>query len=822
MSSGRGLLVLCLVLIGLAIELQGQNTAKELERRLGSVKNEEKVDLLNRLTYEYITIDNNKVLTYNHQAIELSQKLGYTKGEGVAYTYKGVFEYMSGQFPEAHQDLHTALALSHEVQDRDNLGYIYLQLGNLGLEEVETDSALLYFSKAHQIFKDSLNPESLSKVYRNLSAVYGQRFQYEEQDRYLDKAIVIRRLLPDKILLTDALALKANNLIRLGKLKEAEAVLNEGDSIVKDEPHFEEDKNDLRHLRALLLFQRGNFEQAVVLADSARNYFFRASLFRKYVTLLTDIGEVFSNRGEYELALNNLYAGLRLSKLRGFESETYTLRNRIGWINFQLGDYNQALRLANESLGSKPKRLLKVDLANALNLKGVALTEMENLPEAKIWLDSALTIYRRMGNDRGTSETLMNIAYLVSRQKRYPEALALYRQSIELAEATDYTYGLAWSSWGLGDIYFRQGDYKTAAVYLDKSEEYSRKIEANEILIINFNTRRDVLAAQRKFEEALKYSRMASQLKDSIHRSDLVRRFVNLEKIQEIEQRDRDIKALQKDKQLAEDKVNLQESKLELIFIWLVLGIVSIVLLGVLAFVYYRFYARIKLLNITITNKNKDIQAQANQMQELNMVLKELYDELSEQNEEIQAQANKLSDSNRNISDLNRNLERIVEEKTQELRTTNAELIKYNNELLQFSYTVSHNLRGPVARLLGLSALAHAEQEFSKAKEWLGLMNRTASDLDLVIKDLSKILDLRNERHEHREMVDFEKEWRRSINLLQESLKGDEIIESDFSSLPEVMTVRAVIQSIFYNLLSTELTFRSDDLKLKVTAFSRI
>ena len=37
---------------------------------------------------------------------ETLEAIHYLKGEGKAYTYRGVYEYLSGHFPEAHQDLH--------------------------------------------------------------------------------------------------------------------------------------------------------------------------------------------------------------------------------------------------------------------------------------------------------------------------------------------------------------------------------------------------------------------------------------------------------------------------------------------------------------------------------------------------------------------------------------------------------------------------------------------------------------------------------------------------------------------------------------------
>ena len=800
--------------LSIAVHAQSRVT-DSLEQVLETASQEKRVDVLNQLTYEFITIDNNKVILYNNQALQLSKQIHYVKGEALAYTYRGVAESLSAKFPEAHHDLHQGLKLSIKAGDHVNEGYTLLQLGVCGLEEVETDSALFYFNKAYQIHKDSTNPETLSKIYRNMSAAYGQRNQYDRQQYYLERAITIRRLLPEKDLLVDALTVRANITIRSGKIENAEATLNEIDGLLNNETENLESKNDLRHLRALVLFQQDRFDEAAVLVDSARDYYYRALLYRKYVTLLMDIGKIFSDRGDYELALNNLYEALRLSKLHGFDSETYASRNQIGWINFYLGDYQQALRLANEAQLSKPRRQLKTDLANAMALKGVALREQNKFDQALVVLDSTRLLYAQLNNKAGMSEALMNLGYLRAKQKQHRQALALYQQSIQLAETVNYTYGLALSCWGAADIHFKNGDFKNATQLLDQSERYAKSIHANEILIRDFHTRRDLLAAQNKFKESLMYSIMASKLNDSIHRTDLARRFLNLEKVQEIEQRDRDIRALQQQKQLADDKINLQNAQLRQQYILLVFGIVGIILLGTLAFVYYRFYSRIRTLNVTITEKNTFIEAQASELKEANITLNQLYHEVSEQNEEIQAQASKLSDSNKD-------LELRVEEKTQQLRTSNNELVKYNNELLQFSYTVSHNLRGPVARLLGLTHLAAGEEDINKTRAWISLMNKTGVDLDLIIKDISNLLDLRNEPTKYQELVALEKEWKQSISLLQDSLTGNEKIESNFEDLPEFVTVRAIVQSIFYNLLSNAIKFRSPERNLKVSATGRL
>ncbi len=822
MLSPRNISLLISLSITFAVCKGQQKFADSLEHVLSSTQGKPRVDLLNQLTYEFITKDNDKVVRYNKEAIQLAQKTGYIKAEGIAYAYRGVYEYILGQFARARRDLHTSLRLARQANDKKTEAYAFLQLGVCGLEEVATDSAYLHLHQAYQLLKDSTDAKTLSKLYRNMSSMYGQRFQPDSQQYFLDRAIVIQRLLPDKTLLADALIVQASHKLGTGDIARTKALLNEASVILKGYPEDLENFHDIEHVRALMLFQQGDFEKAIVLFDSARNYYFRSSLFRKYVTMLNDLGKIFADRGDYELALNNYYDALRMSRAKGFQTEMYQIYNRIGWVHFALGDMLEALRLANEALTTGPRTPLREDLAHVLTLKGVVLTEIRRYPEARQCLDQVFKMYESVQNHRGMSETLMNLGALETGLRQYPKALAYYEQSIAHAIKGNYLYGQAWSNWGSGDIFFRLGDYDKADAFLTRSEYFSNLIHANSTLVRNYNTRRDLLAAQGRYRESLHYSMLASALKDSMQQSDLARRFANLEKMHEIEQRDQNIRDLQEEKQQANDKISLQEARIRQQYILLVGGVIGIILLTALAFVYYRFYSRIKTLNTTITEKNKRIHGQASRLQEVNAELNRLYHEVSEQKEEIQAQANELSDSNRSISDLNRNLERLVSEKTNELRNTNDELAKHNNELLQFSYTVSHNLRGPVARLLGLSTLAHNEADIAQVRQWITLIARTANDLDLIIKDLGQVLDLRNEPHRLRQRVDLLQEWKQSISLLQESINGNEEILADFSGLPALTTVRPMIQNTFYNLLSNAIKFRSPDRQLKINAVSFI
>ncbi len=110
------------------------------------------------------------------------------------------------------------------------------------------------------------------------------------------------------------------------------------------------------------------------------------------------------------------------------------------------------------------------------------------------------------------------------------------------------------------------------------------------------------------------------------------------------------------------------------------------------------------------------------------------------------------------VENANTKLTNQVEIKTSELKVSNEELIKHNNELQQFSSTLSHNLRGPVANLLGLSQLFKMDSSEENRMNVADHIFKSATALDDVIKDLNKVVDLKNNLYQIKEKIDIEKE----------------------------------------------------------------
>ncbi len=161
----------------------------------------------------------------------------------------------------------------------------------------------------------------------------------------------------------------------------------------------------------------------------------------------------------------------------------------------------------------------------------------------------------------------------------------------------------------------------------------------------------------------------------------------------------------------------------------------------------------------------------------------------------------------------NQELERQVGERTQQLRGVNHELKLLNEELDVLSYRTAHDIRGPVARLLGLCQVAKNEQEYQKDDLYLNLIHREARNMDVM---LHRFLEVNKIKHLNIQQTVFNLH-----NLLIEVIEGskdvpgfDDIFfanEIDPSQLLEAD--REVLRIILKNLIENGIIYADRDLE---------
>ena len=143
------------------------------------------------------------------------------------------------------------------------------------------------------------------------------------------------------------------------------------------------------------------------------------------------------------------------------------------------------------------------------------------------------------------------------------------------------------------------------------------------------------------------------------------------------------------------------------------------------------------------------------------------------------------------------------------------EMLQRNRDLEQFTYIVSHNLRAPVANIIGISDyMQNTEMESDETEEMNNGLRKSVDQLDGVIKDLNNILQLKREISEKKEIVKFS-DIINNINVSIVNLieKEEVTFVLDFTAVEEIETIKSYLHSIFYNLISNSIKYRRQDVK---------
>lgn len=147
-----------------------------------------------------------------------------------------------------------------------------------------------------------------------------------------------------------------------------------------------------------------------------------------------------------------------------------------------------------------------------------------------------------------------------------------------------------------------------------------------------------------------------------------------------------------------------------------------------------------------------------------------------------------------------------------------SDLLQRNRDLEQFAFIVSHNLRAPVANILGLNMLLQENLPEDEKQNILEKISLSTQRLDGVVQDLNTILQVRREVSEIKTQVHFST----LIHNIKESIENilhdsHAVIETDFSQVMSINTIRTYLGSVFFNLITNSVKYAREGVPPHIT-----
>lgn len=139
-------------------------------------------------------------------------------------------------------------------------------------------------------------------------------------------------------------------------------------------------------------------------------------------------------------------------------------------------------------------------------------------------------------------------------------------------------------------------------------------------------------------------------------------------------------------------------------------------------------------------------------------------------------------------------------------------LVRRNRDLEQFANIVSHNIRAPLANIMGLNRLLNLQLNDADKDMALKGIRISAEKLEGVIKDLNEVLQVRRSDASNSDTVNLLRlvdDIRLSIADAIENQRAT--IICDFEEAPEVVGIKSYLQSIFFNMITNSIKYARPD-----------
>jgi signal transduction histidine kinase len=454
-----------------------------------------------------------------------------------------------------------------------------------------------------------------------------------------------------------------------------------------------------------LLRRTDKLSESIQILNSVLPIARRNNIVKEEKSILNALALSYTFIADYDKALEVNFQALVIREREGNKKEISFTLNNIGLVYFKLGNHEMALQYYNRALELRLEAKDSYDLDRIFINIGLCYNQLSNFVEAEKFINKGLALCGGNCQDQIKIEGEYGLGVSYYARKDFDKALqhidVSYALSKKISNERFRSENLIYKS----RIYLAQDNAEEALGTLVECEGVAAASGYNEVLIDAYKEFSNVFKKLNNFEKSSDYQSRYINLKDSIYSSQLIDRIA---KIQTKYAERENIKTI-----ASKEEVITRQRTLSVAIAMIA------VLTTLLLFVLYRSNRVKKKVNAALSEAKAIIEDQNKQLLSSNIHL----------NEEL-------------------------EERNIDLEKANSSLRRVNDELDNFIYKTSHDIRGPLASLRGVCNVALIDVQDEMALSYLKKLDITAEKLNTILTRLLVVNQINNSALNH-ELVDF-------------------------------------------------------------------
>jgi tetratricopeptide (TPR) repeat protein len=422
-------------------------------------------------------------------------------------------------------------------------------------------------------------------------------------------------------------------------------------------------------------------------------------------------------RSQYSLAINYFLKGLTIADSLNYQQTKADILGNIGLVQNGMGNPEAAIPYFEKSLIEQRKLKNTKREVIVLNSLGDCYYLLQQFKRALTVYEESLAKGKPINvlvetNHRNIGMVYESLGLFDSAMSHYQASMMISVQLKEKREMSSVKKSLA-------STYLKMNNTTAAERLAKESVQIAKEANFRALLRDGYLLLSEITSHQGKQTEALNYYKLHVAYKDSIQNLTETSKVAALQMDYEVQKKQIEITSLQKDAALNKEEL-LRKNTL------LVSAIAILSIFAVSLFFIIKSYRFQKSLNVLLTQQNQKVVS--------------LNEEIKAQQEQVVKQRDILIEKNLNIQNLhnqlketNDNLEKIVAQRT-------AALKEQNKRLEEYAFLNAHDLRGPVARILGIINLLQMNHLTEDKPLLLSHLKKTSMELDQITRSISDSL----------------------------------------------------------------------------------
>lgn len=453
----------------------------------------------------------------------------------------------------------------------------------------------------------------------------------------------------------------------------------------------------------------------------------------------------------YDKALPTTFRQLEIAEQEGNKEHIGLAHSSIAFVYYKIGNFDQALDFYTRAIEATLESGETRELSMMYINAALCHVNLGNFEQSRENVNKAFS-YCDACEEQVILEGEFCLGMSYNALRDFEQAKKHFAKSYALSSKLKNNRFLSENSERIGLIEFELKQYDSAVHYLTNAVRIAKSSGYNLILIKSYLRLSKVYNETKDYEKAADYQSRYIALKDSIYSEDLIH---NLARAQTNYEERENIKTIAEKNQILELTQQMVQRQREVYFFVGLVAVLSI--LGTFMFLRY---------------------------------------------------SRALSKAKQELSVMNQTLEKRVEDRTKQLQNV-------NNELDNFIYKTSHDIRGPLASLKGIANVALLELKDEKAQDYLQKLDASADKLNSILTRLLIVNQIN-----HAVLNPIKINFQELINeiLVFERKKG---IPPRMTIIPEIdpdvllITDRHVLRIILENLIDNAIKYHNSSERIE-------